>query len=134
MRAIAQIYHKRGYHVMSVLLPGHGSIPGELLRTSHTHWYDAVDYGYNELAKRVDNVHIFGYSTGGLLAALKVLDEPKICSVGLGAPAFGITRSAVALPWVRRLTQWMPYHWPARSRLTSPHRYVLSTAYDVTRL
>ncbi|MBR2532850.1 MAG: alpha/beta fold hydrolase [Lachnospiraceae bacterium] len=57
-----------GYSVHCVNIAGHGTYPGELLRTS---WEDAVDkawYDYDQMKANYDKVYIGGLSMGGCLS------------------------------------------------------------------
>ena len=42
MRTLVNTFHARGFHVVALRLPGHGTIPGGLLETSWQDWVAAV--------------------------------------------------------------------------------------------
>ncbi|GEO79956.1 hypothetical protein ROR02_00870 [Pararhodospirillum oryzae] len=79
--------------VRSILLPGHGTVPGDLLRVDENAWRAAVRYGVESFADRVDRVHVVGYSLGATLAVDLVLNAkpttPAVASLVLLAPALG---------------------------------------------
>lgn len=53
----------------SLLLPGHGTIPGDLVDVSYQDWQSLVDYGASKMWEAgVDHYFIVGYSTGAVLA------------------------------------------------------------------
>ncbi len=53
----------------SIILPGHGTVPGDLLNVHHNEWIDATHYGINSFPKSaVKNLFIAAFSTGGATA------------------------------------------------------------------
>jgi esterase/lipase len=86
----------QGCLTRSVLLPGHGTVPGGLLSASYPDWIQAVRYGIHSLSKAVDRIFLVGYSTGGALAlheALQTSDfypQDKLAGIILLAPAVQI--------------------------------------------
>ena len=44
MRDVGQHYAEQGYLVRCILLPGHGTIPADLLTTSPTEWLKATEF------------------------------------------------------------------------------------------
>jgi|GEM_PF-389575 len=81
--------------VRSILLPGHGSIPGDLIRPTATQWRAAVRYGLDSFAGEVPKVHIAGFSTGAALALDVALNgaPPRVplASLVLLSPSIGLT-------------------------------------------
>ncbi|CCG09354.1 alpha/beta hydrolase [Pararhodospirillum photometricum] len=79
--------------VRSILLPGHGGVPGDLLTATAEDWRQAVRYGVASFAGDVDTVHLVGFSLGGALALDLVLKgaptTPAVGSLVLLAPAVG---------------------------------------------
>ena len=50
MRHLAAFFAENGFRVMAVLLPGHGTQPGDMLEIAWREWNRAVAYGANRLA------------------------------------------------------------------------------------
>jgi alpha-beta hydrolase superfamily lysophospholipase len=111
LRAFAEAFHRHGYWVVGLRLPGHGTVPSGLTRV---HWRDmaaAVRLSMRHLANRVGSapVHVVGYSTGAPLALDYVLergDDPELVapsSLVLVSPSIGITPMAGLAAWKRRL-------------------------------
>lgn len=108
--------------IRSVLLPGHGTWPGDTLKMSHHDWRKIVDYGVNSFRQEdaVQELHLVGYSTGTSLTVdylnrHPVADgqprEDKIQSVVMMAPAVKANSGVAFLaPWVRHVTTWMSEH------------------------
>jgi len=85
IRALAQALNRRGYRVIGIRLPGHGTIPSGLKYTSWQDMAAAVELAMNQLnadpETRSAGVHLIGYSTGATLAldfALKAINDPDI--------------------------------------------------------
>lgn len=103
MRAMGKFYLEKGYLVRAILLPGHGSSPGELLNAKLEHWQQAVDFGIKSLILEAEEIHLCGFSLGGTLA-----DSASyrfiIKSLVKLAPAYGISRFSAFLPSLTNLT------------------------------
>lgn len=53
----------------SLLLPGHGTVPGDLVDVQYQDWQSLVDFGASKMWEAaVDHYYIVGYSTGAVLA------------------------------------------------------------------
>lgn len=72
MRALADWYHARGFYVLSLRLPGHGTIPSGLLDVRWQDWFAAVRLAAEHTKARAGGgpFHVCGYSTGAALLAL----------------------------------------------------------------
>lgn len=116
VRDLADYFKNKGFLVQAILLPGHGTVPGDLLNLHYTEWTKCVDYGIKTLAKAVENVFIGGYSLGGALAVNHVLEHPNdaIKSILLFAPALkpkNILKNLLAkhyrlFGWISSRTKW----------------------------
>lgn len=60
--------HRRGYTVAAPLLPGHGTTPADLNRTTWRQWLAAADEARSQLEARCPEVMLAGLSMGALLA------------------------------------------------------------------
>ena len=82
LRALGKTLNKRGYQVVGLRLPGHGTVPSGL---RYVKWQDmaaAVELAMQHLAKSLGSkpIHMVGYSTGAPLAldfTLKAVEEGK---------------------------------------------------------
>jgi len=81
--------------VRSILLPGHGALPGDLVRPTAAQWKAATRYGVDSFAGQVGRVHLVGFSTGASLALDLVLNgaptAPPVASLVLLSPSIGLT-------------------------------------------
>lgn len=105
MHAIGRTYRALGYHVVSLRLPGHGTVPAALTRAQAEDWSAAVSLAARQaaaLAGADRPWHIAGYSTGGALAldyalaALERDDLPRPSQLLLFSPAIGLAAGAGA--------------------------------------
>ena len=107
-----QALNRRGYQVLGLRLPGHGTAPSGLTRV---HWRDmaaAVRLGMEHLSAALGEkpIHMIGYSTGAPLALNFALEAeqgnaaPMPASLVLISPAIGISPAAGLATWKRRLS------------------------------
>jgi len=81
---------QQGMLVRAVLLPGHGTVPSDLLDVSYQDWIETVRYGVETLKKEVDQIFLIGYSTGAALSIYHALQDPLIAGIILLSPAIKI--------------------------------------------
>lgn len=121
MRHLAAIFQESGFRVMAVLLPGHGTQPGDLLDVCWQEWARVVAYGVEQLAREVDEVYLGGYSAGGALSIYQSLRDKRVRGLFLFAPALKISpRAAWAnfhrfYSWLIPAAKWLNIN-PDRDR------------------
>lgn len=106
MRHLAACFQANGFRVMAVLLPGHGTQPGDLLGVTWQEWARTVAYGTDKLAAEVDEVYLGGYSAGGALSIYQSLQDKRVRGLFLFAPALQISRLA-AYASLHKLLSWL---------------------------
>ena len=106
MRHLADFFRESGFRVMTVLLPGHGTQPGDLLEVTWQEWARTVAYGADMLAAEVDEVYLAGYSIGATLSVRQSLLDSRVRGLFLFSPALRITRRA-ALANLHKLYSWL---------------------------
>ncbi len=94
VRALAEHLHQQGWSVRGPLLPGHGTTPADLNRTTRRDWQQAVQREYDALRAQCDHVILIGESAGGLLSLDLATRHPEIRAVVVLAPALRLAR-----PW-----------------------------------
>ncbi|MFT3717465.1 alpha/beta hydrolase [Pseudorhodoferax sp.] len=93
----------------SLLLPGHGTVPGDLLRVRYETWLAATEWGVRSFAGKADRVHLVGFSTGGALGMLAAYRQhpqpgaPALASLVLVSPALQPLDRRAQKPLVLRL-------------------------------
>ena len=106
MRHLAEIFQADGFRVMAILLPGHGTQPGDLLDVTWQDWARAVAYGTDRLAEEVDEVYLGGFSAGGALSVYQSLRDKRVRGLFLFSPALRITPRA-AWATLHKLYSWL---------------------------
>lgn len=106
MRDVASCFQQAGFRVLAILLPGHGTRPGDLLDVTWQEWARAVAYGVDKLALEVDEIYLGGYSAGGALSIYQSLTDKRVRGLFLFAPALEITRRA-ALACLHKWVSWL---------------------------
>lgn len=106
MRPLAEFYARNGFRVMAILLPGHGTRPGDLLDVRWQEWAKAVAYGVDRLAEEADEVYLGGFSAGGALSIYQSLRDSRVRGLFLFSPALKISERA---RWanLHRLYSWL---------------------------
>jgi len=97
--AVGRLLHERGFHVVWLRLPGHGTNPGELRYVDWEDWMAATALALSHAASRAPGkpLYVGGYSTGAPLALLHVLrafDDPALTMptrLLLFSPAIGVS-------------------------------------------
>ena len=100
MRALAETFVAQGYYVVALRLPGHGTVPAELVGVSWEDWYAAVVLAARYAASKAGPGKPFvagGHSTGAALLtlySLRTLEDPALPRperLYLVSPAIGIS-------------------------------------------
>ncbi|MCE9731859.1 carboxylesterase [Pectobacterium sp. IFB5596] len=78
---------EQGFLVRTVLLPGHGTRPSDLLHVTVDDWRKVVAEQAAILSKDVDEVYLGGFSTGGNLVLEYASQHPEIKGLVLFSPA-----------------------------------------------
>jgi len=135
LRQIGEIFLRNGFYVLSVRLPGHGTVPAGLLDVSWEDWYAIVNRGARHVVARTGKkgpFYICGYSAGGALA-LKYTADVLLNPQGtrpdkliLFSPAVGITPFARVSNWHKAFS-WIPafekYKWVDVKTEIEPFKY-----------
>ena len=117
LRRIGAILHEKGFYVLGLRLPGHGSIPGALTGVDWKDWTAASRIAARHVRQRIGPDKPFviaGYSNGGALTvkySLDALSDPTLPPADrllLFSPEIGITPlSAIANS--HKLLSFIPY-------------------------
>jgi alpha-beta hydrolase superfamily lysophospholipase len=107
-RAVAEVFHGQGFHVLALRLPGHGTVPAGLKDATAEDWIAITQLGVSWLRERLPDsapLYLGGYSTGATLAVDYTLDalvDPQLeipDRMFLFSPAIGISRFAAFARW-----------------------------------
>ncbi len=119
MRALGKVFKDEGFYVFALRLPGHGTLPSGLINVTWQEWYEATEWGVeqlHEIAKQRGEVPLYmgGFSTGGALVlnySYKAMNSKEMHNpekVFLFSPAIGVSNLAVVSAWHKTLS-WIPY-------------------------
>ena len=106
MRHLAACFQRQGFRVMAVLLPGHGTRPGDLLGVDRREWARAVAYGAQCVAAEAEEVYLAGFSVGATLSVLHAALDARVCGLFLFSPALEIDAHA-AWAGLHRWYSWL---------------------------
>lgn len=99
MRELGRELHKNNITSLGVRLAGHSTNQKDLLKIKKDDWYNSAKEGLEELLKLYKEVHVVGYSMGGLLAYKLAYYYPEVKSiVSIATPA------ALRDEWLLKLT------------------------------
>jgi carboxylesterase len=109
-RPLGEALADRGFPVLGLRLPGHGTDPREMHAYRRGDWLGAAREALNELIDEGHRVVIFGQSMGGLIAmtlAMEMVGRPELVGIAtMGAPVWIIGPHTRALGHIRRV--WPP--------------------------
>jgi len=78
LRHLAALFQAKGFYILNMRLPGHGTIPAELDRVQWQDWYAAVKLGARQVTRQLEPeqpFYILGYSNGASLALKYAMDS-----------------------------------------------------------
>jgi len=105
LEPIAQFFQSQCFYVMTILLPGMSSRPGELLNVHWQQWVSTQQYGTDQLLQKVEEPYLLGYSLGATLDLLQASKQPVFKGLFLITPAIEITPAA-AVANLTNLVSW----------------------------
>ena len=117
LRRIGEILHARGFYVLGLRLPAHGTVPSALTKVRWEDWVAASRIGARHVRNRIGTEPPFliaGYSNGGALAVKYALDAmsdpglPHPDRLVLFSPEIGITPFA-SISNSDRILSFLPY-------------------------
>jgi carboxylesterase len=132
MRPMGDYLAARGLTVSAPLLPGHGTTPEDLARTTWQDWYAHVESSLDALRGRCEKAFVAGFSLGSLLA-LHLAAHQDTAGVAALSPAVLVRDWRVRLtPLLRHVIKAMPKDPdPAHSDLTDKEAFKGFWSYDV---
>ncbi len=103
--SLAQYYHEQNFLVRTILLPGHGTRPGDLVGVSYEQWVKAVKYAVDSFETEVEELYLAGFSTGGALVIHAALFNKiqNLKGLILFAPALKLLRPIAIISNIDRL-------------------------------
>ena len=117
LRRIGEILQAKGFYVLGLRFPAHGTIPEALTEVHWKDWVAASRIGARHVRKRIGKARPFviaGYSNGGALTvkySLDALSDPSLPRADLlllFSPEIGISSLAFFANW-HKLFSFLPY-------------------------
>jgi len=113
LRAVGEHLHARGFYVVGLRIPGHGTAPSALAQARWNDWREAVRVAAHHVAARSGDgpFAIVGYSNGAALAtdytlgALENDEEPVPARLVLFSAALGVSKTAALAHFQRELAR-----------------------------
>lgn len=106
---------QQGFLVRTLLLPGHGTQPADLMPVSVDDWRRVVAEQAALLGRDVPEVYLGGFSTGGNLALEYAIQHPEIRGLVLFSPAIRSDEPLDFLaPLLATFTDWLRPPRPGR--------------------
>ncbi|WP_167408768.1 alpha/beta hydrolase [Vreelandella sulfidaeris] len=105
---IATAMANDGWLVRSILLPGHGTRPADLMLPDNDDWEKIIAHHAKLLATEVDELWLGGFSTGGNLVTSHALSDDNVDGLLLFSPGFyPDTRYLFLAPAIAYLWDWL---------------------------
>ncbi|MFD2670975.1 alpha/beta hydrolase [Marinicrinis sediminis] len=103
----AYYWQDLGYSVHAIQLPGHGTSPEEMRKTTWKDWMRHVILSYDRLQQAgYASIFLVGHSMGGLLSLLLAIKRPVSGVISLGTPIYVTTYKAA---FARVVHPFVPY-------------------------
>ncbi len=107
---LSQYFYQQGFTVRTLLLPGHGTAPSELLNVNFEEWQQAAKFAIEQTLNDYQQVYLGGLSTGGALIfdylmKQKSVDE-KIKGLFMWSPA---SKAKSDLAWLAQYIDAIPF-------------------------
>jgi esterase/lipase len=94
-----------------VLLPGHGTVPGDLIDVTYQDWLETVRYGMTSFGNDIEHVIPIGFSTGAALIGRvyqEQTDKGRISALVMLSPGLAAKSDQAWLtPYVRYVKDWV---------------------------
>lgn len=100
---VGETLAEQGFLVRTVLLPGHGSKPADMLDVTLKQWQQVVREQAQIMKTEVPSVYLGGFSTGANLVLDYAYEHPDIAGLVLFSPAF---RPENTYAWLTQYIGW----------------------------
>lgn len=108
MRPLGEYLQQRGYSVLGVRLPGHGTCAEDLENTTAGDWYAEAERGCKLLLKDYQEVYVAGLSMGGLLTIKLAAKLPIQKAAILAAPIYLRDKRKPLFPILKYFIRFLP--------------------------
>jgi alpha-beta hydrolase superfamily lysophospholipase len=128
MKDLAELFYDNGFYVLSLRVPGHGTIPAALTTVTQRDWTAAVKVGSRHVSGKIEKdmpFYIAGFSNGALLTmnySLESIEDDRLRQpdrLFLFSPSIGVTKLAEMSKWLKMLG-FIPYFEKSKWAEVSP--------------
>ncbi len=91
MKSLGNYLQSQCFVVLGLLLPGHGTRPGDLANTSWREWEKAQVFGIEQTYQFAEDVYLAGFSTGAALVLYSAAGRHDLKGMLLFSPAIKIS-------------------------------------------
>ncbi|MCZ8236783.1 MAG: alpha/beta fold hydrolase [Inhella sp.] len=110
MRDLASVFARMCFESRALLLPGHGTRPGDLLRVDHRDWLHHLEAAVAQARRESPVVVLAGFSLGASLALASAAESPGKVDAVIGvSPAYRIRSNFLArqADWMAPIRPWL---------------------------
>lgn len=110
MHDLAKFFARQCYIARTVLLPGHGIRPGDLLVVDHRDWHKTIKHLIRQASDEHDRVVLVGFSLGAVITMSAALEaDSGVDALVAISPAYHIStwKAARFAPWVHLVYRWI---------------------------
>lgn len=128
---------QQGILARAILLPGHGTVPNDLLHVTYQDWVDTVRYGVETLRHHVEHIFLIGYSTGAALSIYHAMQDPCIAGLVLLSPAIKIKAPVSLMIGWHQFLKWISHskkEWLCWEKETDYAKYISIPFNAVTQV
>lgn len=106
MLPLARYLSERNISSYGILLPGHGSTPRELKKTTKEDWYNSAEKELIRMKKEYKSVYIAGFSIGSAIA-IKLAANHQVEGIALLSPAVYLRKKGMNMLSVERQIKFL---------------------------
>ena len=115
LRHLGKTFHEAGASVIGLRIPGHGTAPSGLVKTTWKDMAAAVRLAAKHLKESIGDhpLYLVGYSNGGALSVIYATESvndpslPRPDGLLLLSPEIGVSKAAALAVWQGRIGHWL---------------------------
>lgn len=123
MFPLGEKLHQAGFGVRGMLLPGHGTHPDDMRKSTWQDWLKAVRLEAKEMQKQYPHFSVAGLSMGGVLSLLMAQEMDLTGCVSIAAPMKTVTKIRWLAPIAAPFMPMLHHGKPSGARANVDHRY-----------
>jgi len=125
MLPLGEKLHKAGFAVRGMLLPGHGTTPQDMKKSTWQDWLQAVRLEAREMAKEYAHFSVAGLSMGGVLSLMMAQEMDLTGCVSIAAPMKTVTKIRWLAPIAAPILPMLHHAKPEGTRANVDHTYAV---------